>query len=274
MSIRGWGWVPPALVILGGGIAGCNATSSDADSGGHWGGQTGSLQPCSTPSLGPAPSAVPTGDATVVFHTGCSSDTNFTLTNANGEPVPFALEPVDDGVVLLRTEESLDPGSYQVETPDGERGTVTVTEPVPLPSKLGSLRKDGSCGALFALTFDPAVEPYLPLMRLEYAVDGGERRVWFEYGTIATLYDEAWLEIPNVSHGDHVLEVFGLIAGETAGPDTAKTTFWYKPCTDDEAGDEGVVCSVGSPGAEAAGAGSGTALVLLGVALARRRRRR
>lgn len=274
MWIRGWGWVLTALVVLGGGAAACSSASEYSLDGGHYGGQTGSLQPCSTPAFGPAPSSVPTGDAAVVFHTGCNADADFTLTDANGEPVPFELEPVDHGVVLLKTEEALSPGSYQVETPDGEEGTVTVTGPVPLPSELGVLDHYGSCGALFTLTFDAAVEPYLPLMRLEYAIDGGERLVWFEYGTITTLDGAAWLEVPNVSHGNHVVEVFGTIAGETTAPDAVRRTFWAKPCADEDQGDGGMVCSLGGGGAGVAGTGSGTALVLVGVALALGRRRR
>jgi hypothetical protein len=101
-------------------------------------------------------------------------------------------------------------------------------------------------------------------MRLGYVVDGGERRVWFAYGTITTLDDAAWLEVPNVSHGNHLLEVFGTIAGETTGPDVATLTFWNKPCESE--GEGAAVCSLGGGGAGAAGTGSGTALVGAGSA--------
>lgn len=274
MWIRGWGWVLPALIVLGGGV-GCNSsTTADAEtSGGHHGGQTGSLRPCSTPAFDPVPSAIPTGDAAVVFHTGCSADADFKLTDANGEPVPFELKALDDGVVLVQTEEALTPGTYQVETPDGSQETVVVTEPAPLPSTLGVLqRMYGTCEALFTVTLDDAVEPYLPFMRLEYNVDGGARQLWFEYGTIETLEDAVWLEVPNLNSGEHQLEVFGTIAGETMGLDVASLEFSLTDCASDE--NNGMMqCSLERGGPGGAGTGGGTALVAMGVGLALGRRR-
>lgn len=242
------------------------------DGGGFHGGQTGSLRPCSTPAFGPT-SSVPTGDAALVFHTGCATDANFTITDANGEPVPFELQALDDGVVLVQTDEALTPGSYEIETPDGAQQTVTVTDPVPLPTQLGTLAAaTGSCRPLFELTFDDAVAPYLPFLRLEYAVDGGARQVWFEYGTLASQ-DSAWLELAVPTTGDHQVEVFGTIAGEDAQPDPAILEFSFTRCVSGD--DEGMtLCSLARGGAGAASAGSGSALLLLGAALALGRRRR
>lgn len=281
MRIRGWGWVLPALIVVGGGGAGCSASNERSAADSEWedphGGQTGSLRPCSTPAFAPdLPStSVPTGDAAVVFHTGCTADAQFKLTDANGEPVPFELEALDDGVVLLQTDEALTPGNYEIETPDGESKTVTVTDAAPIPSKLGSLTEaTAGCRSLFSLTFDPTVAPYLPLMRLEYAVDGGARQVWFEYGTIALSDGAAWLELAGVANGVHQLEVFGMIAGEDVGPDPAVLSFSSPQCASDE-GDGGTLsCSLAtaSPGpARPAGA---SILLLLGGALALGRRRR
>lgn len=216
---------------------------------------------------------MPTGDAAIVFHTGCTTDVPFKITDANGEPVPFELEMLDDGVVLVKTDEALTPGTYQVETPDGAQKTMTVTDPVPLPATLGTLHKDGDCGARFLLTFDDAVVPYLPLMRLEYSVDGGPRSVWFEYGTIPSE-GAARLEIAGIPHGNHRLEVFGLVAGEAMGPDALSQAFWAKPCTSDLEDNDRTFCSLDPGRAGAVRSGGGTALALFGVAVAVTRRRR
>ena len=281
MRIRGWGWVLPALIIVGGGGAGCSASNERYTADGEWedphGGQTGSLRPCSTPAFAPdlPTTSVPTGDAAVVFHTGCTAGAQFKLTDANGEPVPFELEALDDGVVLLQTDEALTPGTYQVETPDGAQKTVTVTDPAPIPSRLGSLSEvSAGCRSLFSLTFDPTVAPYLPLMRLEYAVDGGARQVWFEYGTIALTDGAAWLELFGVANGVHELEVFGIIAGEDAGPDAAVLSFSSFECASDE-GDGGTLsCSLANGGTGAAHPAGAGVLLLLGGGLALGRRRR
>ncbi len=202
-----------------------------------------------------------------MFHTGCPTDANFKITDQNGELVPFELQALDDGVVLVQTDEALTPGSYEVETPDGEQQTVTVTDPVALPTQLGSLtHATGSCRPLFELTFDDAVVPYLPFLRLEYAVDGGARQVWFEYGTLA-FQDSAWLELPVPSTGGHRLEVFGTIAGEDAQPDSATLTFAFEPCASDDDGGM-AICALDARGAGASRAGSGVALALVGAALA------
>ncbi|HEU5073563.1 MAG TPA: hypothetical protein VFU02_05310 [Polyangiaceae bacterium] len=273
MWIRGWGWVLPALVVLSG-AWGCSASDTSALNAqpqppGHHGGQTGSLRPCSTPAFDPAPASIPTGDAAVVFHTGCSADADFKLTDANGEPVPFELKELDDGVVLVQTEEALAPGIYQVETPDGSQETVVVTDPAPLPSKLGVLQQPyGTCEALFTLTLDDAAEPYVPFMRLEYSVDGGARQLWFEYGTIETIEDAVWLEMPDLDGGEHQLEVFGTIAGESMGPDVATLDFSLTACASAE-DDGGVMqCSLGRGATGEAGTGGGTALCLVGVGIA------
>ena len=254
--------------------------SSDQGSGGFQGGQTGSLQPCSAPAFEPAPypapmgePSVPTGDAAVVFHTGCSADAGFKITDANGEPVPFELLELEDGVVLLKADEALTPGTYQVGTPDGTQETVTVTDPVPLPTQLGTLSSGQMCPALFQLTFAPEVEPYLPLMRLEYSVDGGPRRVWFEYGTIPVPTESVLLEVEGVEVGAHRVEVFALIAGEDMGPEPLSNSFASTDCGSGDEGDGTFQCSV-RRGAGVASAGSGTALALLGIALVWTRRRR
>jgi hypothetical protein len=212
-----------------------------------------------------------------VFHTGCATDANFTITDENGEPVPFELQALDDGVVLLQTDEALTPGTYQVETPDGEQQTVTVTDAAPLPMQLGTLAySTGSCRPLFELTFDDAVAPYLPFMRLEYAIDDGPRQAWFEYGTLTTFQDSAWLETAVPTTGSHRVEVFGTVAGEEMQPNSAALTFTFAPCASGGGEDESMaICALGRGGAGVAGADGAIVLVLVGAAstLGRRRRR-
>jgi hypothetical protein len=241
--------------------------------GGYYGGQTGSLRPCSTPAFMVSDPSVPTGDAALVFHTGCTTDAAFQITDQNGELVPFDLETLDDGVVLVKTEEALSPGSYQVETPDGAAQTVTVTAPAPLPTTLGTLTPlTTSCSAVFELQIDVALRPYLPLVRLEYAVDGAERQVWFEFGTIPQGESALDLEVPT-SPGAHHLEVFGTIAGEATGPDAVALDFSLTACADGE--DDGMpLCAVAQPGVGTSRSGAGIGAFALGFALVGWRRRR
>lgn len=275
MRIRGWGWVLPALIGLGGGW-GCASTSNDsAVGGGFHGGQTGSLRPCSTPAFGSSAS-VPTGDAALVFHTGCATDADFKITDQNGELVPFELEALGDGVVLLQTEEALTPGTYEVQTPDGQQQTVTVTDPAPLPTQLGTLiHTPQRCRPLFELGFDDTIAPYLPFLRLEYSVDDGPKQTWFEYGTLASSQGSAWLELGPLTRGDHRLEVFGTIAGEEMQPGSERVSFPYTPCAGDDATDDGLApCTLGRGGAGAAAGDGPLTLVLIGAAFALGRRRR
>lgn len=272
MRVRGWGWVLPALTVLG--LSGCAASdSASGDYGGHYGGQTGSLEPCTTPpAFMVSDPSVPTGDAALVFHTGCSTDAGFQLTDANGEPVPFEVETLDDGVVLVKTEGALSPGSYRIETPNGAEQTVTVTQPAPLPTTLGTLAPlSTSCNAVFELSFDAALRPYLPLLRLEYAVDGSERKVWFEYGTIPQGESSLDLEV-SASPGEHQLEVFGSIAGEDTGPNAVALDFSFAPCADSADGGM-ALCAVSQTGAGASRSGAGLGAFALCFAFVGWRRR-
>jgi len=217
--------------------------------------------------------SIPTGDAALVFHTGCAADAAFQMTDANGEPVPFDVETLGDGVVLVKAEGALSPGTYQVETPDGATQLVTVTDPAPLPTRLGTLAPlTTSCKAVFQLTIDAALHPFLPLVRLEYAVDGSERQVWFEYGTIP-VYDPALDLGVSTGPGEHHLEVFGTIAGEATTPDAVALDFSLTPCANGE--DEGTaLCALGQSGAgtSRSGAGLGAFVLCLGFVGWRRRR--
>jgi len=193
--------------------------------------------------------------------------------DANGEPVPFEVETLDDGVILVKTDGALSPGNYRVETPDGAAQTVTVKEPAPLPTTLGTLAPlSASCNAVFELNFDAAFRPYLPLVRLEYAIDGADREVWFEYGTIPP--EDFWVDLAvPTDPGEHHLEVFAYIAGEDTGPDAVTLDFSFKPCADSDDGGM-ALCAVGQtgPGASRSGAGGHAAFALCFAVVGWRRR--
>jgi hypothetical protein len=277
MTVRGWGRVLLATLLLN--AIGCSGASSadnayTAGPGDYHGGQTGSLRPCSTPWETSQGGTVPAGDAALVFHTGCTAGSEITLTDQNGELIAFEMVELDDGVVLLRADAALEPGDYRVETPDGSEQTLTVTEPAPLPMKLGTLtRVADSCSLTFRLELDPAVLPYLSLLRLEYSLVGSARLPWFEYGTVPENSAAPLLAVDGLTPGPHRLEVFPSLAGETMVPDTAVLDFVHD-CHRAEPPESG---SCALPASLRSGAGAGLAHALPGlilVLLLRLRRRR
>jgi hypothetical protein len=113
-------------------------------------------------------------------------------------------------------------------------------------------------------------------VRLEYAVDGDDRQVWFEYGTIpATMpAEDSSLDLEvSADPGDHHLEIFGSIAGEATGPDAVALDFSFTPCAGSDDG-EMALCAVDQTGAGASRSGAGLgvfALCFAGVGWRRRR---
>lgn len=284
MRVRGWGWVLPVTAVLGlSGLLGCSSAESTAGAdyqggceGGYCGGQTGSLRPCSTPAFTSGDPSVPTGDAALVFHTGCMVQGDFSITDENGDPVPYELVALDDGVVLVKTDTALGPGEYQVHTGDGRDASVTVTEAEALPMQTGTLEREGSdtqCSQLFRVSFDTSILPYLPLVRLEYAVDNGPRQPWFEFGTVPPGSTSALLGVTPLAIGDHELKVFATIAGETDQPDPAQLSFSYARCPN-PAQDPGFNCSVSPLVPQPIAPGAPMALTLLGLTVLGLRRRR
>ena len=272
MTVWGWGRVLLAATLLS--CLGCSASdSAETSQGGFYGGQTGSLRPCSTPWETSQGGTVPAGDAALVFRTGCPAGNEITLVDQEGEPVAFEMVELDDGVVLLRADAALEPGSYRVKTPDGGEQTLTVTEPAPLPMKLGTLTQVAdTCSRTFELQLDAAVTPYLSLLRLEYSLDGGARLPWFEYGTVPQHGSAApLLGIENLTTGPHHLEVFPSLAGETTPPDTAELDFVYD-CPDAEPAASG--CAVAPPVRRELGRVGWSLSGLCVVVLLRLRRRR
>jgi hypothetical protein len=194
--------------------------------GGFHGGQTGSLTPCSTPpQFSAGGGVVPEGDAAFVFRSGCPAGEGFSVLDENGTPVSFQLEELDDDVVLLRTESTLTPGSYTVTTPDGKTSTVVVSDAVPLPSDIGWLRHVDSCSNLVELVLSEEVLPYLPLLRLEYSIDGLPFVVWFEYGTVPTGDLTLQLALDSAGAGTHEVRVSAVLAGESVGPEPEGLVF-------------------------------------------------
>jgi hypothetical protein len=242
--------------------------------GGHLGGQTGSLVPCSTPPQFSADGAVPEGDAAFVFHSGCASEEAFSVLDENGVPVSFQLEELDNGVVLVRTDTALTAGSYTVVAPDGNVRTVTVEASAPLPSNLGELsRPADSCSNLVLLTLSSEVLPYVPLLRLEFSMDGSPFAVWFEYATVPQSSTPLRLALNDLQPGTHEVRVASYIAGETIGSEPASLTFTSEcqPALVDNGG-----CSLGKRGPWSRVPGLAAALSLLffatGVGWRRRRR--
>lgn len=282
MRVRGWGWVLPATAVMGfWGLLACSSSEeASADrggyDGGYWGGQTGSLVPCSTPAFTSEDPSVPSGDAAVVFHTG-NCTVPFSVTDQNGESVPFELVQLDDGVVLLKTDTALTPGVYEIETGNGQTAEVTVTEARELPMQAGTLERLGApteCSRTFALTFDESMLAYLPLLKLEYSLDGGPVLPWFEFGTVPQNASSVALGISALSYGSHELRVYASIAGEAEQPPPAVLTFSHEPCPPGAEPDSGAICAMRPLALTTNAPGAPAGLALLGLMVLGLRRRR
>ena len=260
-------WVLLSLVSVA-----CTQSSSReyAESPSPRGGQTGSLRPCDTPVE--ASPTLPAGDAAFIFHGGCPAPEAFTLTDAEGNPLDFELETLENDVILLRAEQALTPGIYNVSTPDGSQASVTVAPAAPLPTKLGTLADiSANCSALLRLDLDPAMLPYLPLVKLEYSVDGGPRRVWFEYGTVVLEDGYAYLAPSGVESGSRVT-VFVSIAGETSAAEPEVQT--VRPCASNLDNEGCALTPARSHSPSSSPGGVYSVLLCLWFCLVRRRARR
>ncbi len=248
MRVPGWAWVLLATVVAV--ATGCASSDSEAGAGttgGFHGGQTGSLKPCSTPDQFAGGGDVPTGDVAFVFHTGCARGEDFSVTDSEGNPVPFQMVELDDGVVLLKTDTALVPGTYRVETPAGETETVEVTGAEPLPSTLGSLEQfGGACSSVIRLGLDDSVLPYVSLLRLQYTLDDGDMASWFEYGTVEPDGAGAvLLDVGPLDPGAHRVEVVPSLAGEETAPDSESLQFDYEcPATSNDPPGGAGACSL------------------------------
>lgn len=250
-KLRAWGWLLLAALSVG-----CGA-SSDEGSAGYtpYGGQTGSLTPV-RPQCGKAPSfddapALPAGDAVLVYYDDtCSAGADdFMVTDSDGNTVGVDVEQLANGALLVRTEEALAPGDYELESPGGTQ-TFTVIESEPLPIELGTLEAFDGCPGSLRLTFAEEVIPYLPLLALWYRVDGGALEAWYDYGLIrpdarAAELNLGWCPGPCLGAGTYEIEVVASIAGENDGPDAVSQQVSRScPMSNHDQGG----CSVARPG--------------------------
>lgn len=249
LRVWGWGWVLLALLIVG-----CSSENADSGgggaTGGPYGGQTGSLAPsCGTTRSFDMQATLPTGDTALVYYddTCATDETDFALTDANGETVDFHLEDLPGGGVVLKANEALTTGTYSVITPEGTK-TLVVTEPEPIPTNLGTLiQTEGGCSPFFRLTFSEEIKPYLPLLSLSVTVDGVSSGPWFDYGTLGASDTEVrlvwgqleWLGPLEV--GSHEVVIRPQIAGESDAPNAISVRF-ETVCRD--GGDGGGGCTV------------------------------
>jgi hypothetical protein len=198
-----------------------------------------------------------------------------------GNIVPVTLEPLTDGVLLVRSDVALEPGVYGVAVAgesESWQTELTVFEPRPLPMRIGTLAEAdiANCKASFVLDLDAAAAEYAPLMRLSVIVDGGPRTTWLDYGFVQPEQGRVALEIANCSPvclgpGVHDLTITAEIAGETAQPDPIELRFEH------DCPEESGSCSVVSPSPTPPIRRSGRSLVLVTIgafaAAAMRRRR-
>ncbi|HTM44679.1 MAG TPA: hypothetical protein VL137_06970 [Polyangiaceae bacterium] len=237
------------LLLLPLTVAGCGSATSASNaaasggSGNYTGGQTGSL----IPNCGLAPgsergSSVPSEEQAFVLYTdGCPAALQpggITVTDANGKPIQIALHALGDGTYLVSSQAVLEQGRYVVTLPQGAdqaSATIEVSQPAPLPTRIGQLSVTSSCSSnRLLITLDSALTPYLPLTGFSYSVDGGPPIIASAYGAlVANSSDAATADATQLSialprcdkggfclpPGSHTVAVMATIAGETVQPD-------------------------------------------------------
>jgi hypothetical protein len=207
-------------------------------------GQTGSLVPsCGVAPLSQGQLAVPVGDALAVLYTsGCPEvgTARLDVIGPDAQSVAVRLEPLgSSGVYLVRVDESLSAGDYQLDLPDQSSSTLSVADAAaPLPASLGSisaLPQSSACESdvVFEWALDADALAHAPLLRLWVRVDGGSEQLWVDYGALQV--DEATgvaeLRLPRCGSlsclldGGHGLEMRAEIAGESAAPMSLRTSF-------------------------------------------------
>lgn len=249
MQRRAWGrWVRRA--VIGAWLAaGCASSDENADVGFLpreyiLAGQTGSLVPsCGVAPLSQEQLAVPVGDALAVFYASGCPEVNaaaLSLVGPDARALPVRLEPLGtSSVYLVRVDESLSAGDYQLELPDGASSTLSVAEEAAsLPLRLGSISarpQSNPCGedVSFEWVLDADVRAHAPLLRVWVRVDGGQEQLWIDYGALQLDEDTevAPLRLPRCSslgcllEGEHRLQVRAEIAGEPTELEPLATSF-------------------------------------------------
>lgn len=201
------------------------------------GGQTGALMPaCGLTAAAMMGEPIPGGDTGIVLHvSSCGPNfdaTALALEDASGAMIDFDVERLDDGVVMLRPHEELQPGLYRITGPQMFVATLTVVEPEPLPMTLGVLEQLGVvCGADFLFTVDVGLLEYLPQLRLTVSIDAGPAETWFDYGMLRVSDGQAVLTLPDClsrcasESGLHHIALTGELAGELGTLEPISQTF-------------------------------------------------
>jgi hypothetical protein len=237
-------------LLVAAGLLGCGAADNaptqvgpDAD---YLGGQTGSLIPgCGLAPLSAAGNAVPAGDALGVLYTADCPGQEQMLALQGVAGVALELLPLDrSNVFLVRSDQSLSAGDYQLELGNGAGSELHVEpEATELPMQLGQLRLAApTCDdpLRFELALDQAMRAYAPLSKFELSIDGHLPELWIDYGAlpIEDRPDGSYgvLELPRCSargclQGAHSLELRAEIAGETQQPDSTNVDFDL-PCVE------------------------------------------
>jgi hypothetical protein len=278
-------------LLVAAALLGCSADDADHDTaidpgGDHLGGQSGSLIPgCGLAPLSAAGNGVPAGDALGVLYTSDCPGREQMLALQGASGVALELVPLDRrDVFLVRTDQSLSGGDYQLELGNGSAGVHVEPEPVELPMKLAGLRAvpaEAACpdSLRFELPLDEALLAYAPLAKFELSIDGHLPELWIDYGALPIEDgpdgEYGVLELPRCGAGSclsgaHSLVLQAEIAGETQQPAAAHATF-DAGCVDANS-DTPSACSLGRLACtRSAGAWLSAALGLL---LCRRQRRR
>lgn len=223
---------------------------SDADSaavsvgpdGYRLGGQTGSLVPrCGLAPLSASGQAVPVGDAlAVLYASDCPeavTDGRVVLTGPDDRVVGLSLERLgDSGAYLVRADQSLKAGAYELMLPGATSTLAVGAEASPLPGLLGALRalpeaEDCPEDLRFELTLDSGALAYAPLLRLMLRIDAGEEQLFIDFGALELDAGRSVLELPRcgasscLASGPHALRLRADIAGEAFGSEPLALNF-------------------------------------------------
>jgi len=211
------------------------------------GGQTGSLVPgCGVAPLSAAGSSVPAGDALAILYAGDCPEpavaAQLALAGMGASGVVLELVPLEgDGVFLVRADQSLASGDYQLALGAESPSDVRVgDEALAVPLQLGPLALAPTSATCverlrFELTLDDAALAYAPLSRFDVSIDGGREQLWVDYGALpiqsSAEGSRGWLELPRcgstgcLGEGTHRLELRARVAGEGLQPEPLELTF-------------------------------------------------
>jgi hypothetical protein len=203
----------------------------------------------------------------VLYASGCPEGElaeQLSLTGPDRESVALRLEPLDEvDVYLVKVEESLVAGEYELALPDSSIAFLAVAEAAPLPVSLGRIEADvESAAACDLLTFEWELDgdalARAPLLSLWARVDEGPEQLWVDYGALEVDVTAdgaaARLSLPRcdassscLEAGGHLLRVRAEVAGETLQPEPIETSFDVR-CVDGAlapaANDSSAACSL------------------------------